>query len=774
MTSTATTDSARGAATAAWVAAHGLTPEEWQRACEVTGRDPTTVELAIFGALWSEHASYKSSRAELRRLPSGGAGVRVGPGENAGVIDIGDGLCVCFKLESKNHAASDDPRRGGALGAGGILRDIFTMGARPVALLNGIGLGLHDDPRTRARLIALTEGLSGYSNGIGVPTVGGMIAFDAGHADHVVANVMAVGIVRADAIFLGRAAGAGNPVLYVGAVTGRDGIGRSHVHAMAAGEPVRPPTAQIADPFAGKRLLEACLELFSRELVVGIQDLGGAGLAGSAFEMASRAGTGIDLDLDDVPTRGLGLTATEILLSESPERMLLVCRPDGVGAVVEIFTRWDLECAVVGHVTDSGRVRARLRGAMPVDLPARPLAAEVPEAARPRQAPVDLAERWLIPPGAALSREPVRDLLTLVASPNLASRRWLFEQFDSTVRLGTVAGSGRDAALVRVLGTSTAIGLTVDVNARFVTLDPRRGAALAVCEGVRNLACVGASPLGVTDCLNLGSTESPETMWSLSEIVTGLADASLALDVPVVSGNVSFFHGPADHDEPARTKAIADRLVPTPMCGVVGRRTDLPSNIEPPSSAFREEGDLVALVGQALGQTLGGSEFLYVLRGLAAGRPPEPRFELELAVSAACAALVRDGLVASAHDVAAGGLYVTLAECTACHHGRHVGATVDLPDTEDVGLALFGEAGARIVVSYPASSAETVRARAAEFGAVITPIGRTGGAALVVRHRTLTYDIDLERLHTAWDLGFERALRVGRCRDLTIGEHDAI
>ena len=732
---------------------HGLSEEEYERAKEICGgREPSWPELGIFSVMWSEHCSYKSSRIHLKRLPTEGPRVLIGPGENAGVTDIGDGLAVCFKMESHNHPSFIEPYQGAATGVGGILRDIFTMGARPIASLNSLRFGPASHPRTRHLMSGVVAGIGGYGNCMGVPTVGGEVQFHERYAGNILVNAFNLGLVRTDAIFLGQATGVGNPVLYVGSKTGRDGIHGATMASDSFDDEAleKRPTVQVGDPFTEKRLLEACLELFAAGVVVGIQDMGAAGLTCSTFEMASRAGTGVALDLDAIPAREPGMTAYELLLSESQERMLLVCEPRDVGAVQAIFDRWDLDCVVCGSVTGDGRVRVTYQGDTVVDLPARPLAEEAPVYDRPAAEPADLASRRSLAGIDVESTDLTGDLFAIVGGPNVCSRRFVYRQYDHMVRLGTRVGPGADAALVRIIGTSKAVGMTVDCNSRHVWLDPWHGAAMAVAEGVRNLACVGAEPIGVTDCLNFGNPEKPETMWEFSLSIDGMAAACTALDAPITGGNVSFYNETDD-----------EGILPTPTVGVVGLIEDLPEDAPNPRMAFAGAGHEIALLGEIAGRTLGGGEYLYATRGLTQGEPPRCELDKERAVSTACRELVRGRLVLNAHDLSDGGLLVALAEAAACHYERRVGATVELPASgETPTMALFGEAGARILISYEPGAASAVAAACATHGVPLTVLGRTGGDTLTVRVGGAEVSAAVDEIHHAWDGGLARAVGV--------------
>ena len=734
--------------TAEVVEEHGLSPEEYERAKRICGgRVPTWPELGIFSVMWSEHCSYKSSRVHLKRLPTTGPQVLIGPGENAGVVDIGDGLAICFKMESHNHPSFIEPYQGAATGVGGIMRDIFTMGARPIASLNSLRFGAPDHPRTKHLLTGVVAGIGGYGNCMGVPTVGGEVQFHERYSGNILVNAFNMGLVKADRIFLGQATGVGNPVLYMGAKTGRDGI---HGATMASDSfddeaMAKRPTVQVGDPFTEKRLLEACLELFDAELVVGIQDMGAAGLTCSTFEMASRAGTGVDLDLDAIPARESGMTAYELLLSESQERMLMVCTPGNVEAVQAIFAKWDLDCVVCGEVTGIGRVRVSYQGERVVDLPAHPLSEEAPIYDRPRT-PADLAARQKLSINPT-SADPAGDLLKIVGGANSSSKRFIYRQYDHMVRLGTRVGPGGDAALIRIVGTNKAVGATVDCNSRLVYLDPRNGAAMAIAESVRNLACVGCEPLGATDCMNFANPEKPEIMWEFSEAVDGLAAACTALGAPITGGNVSLYNETDDVG-----------ILPTPTVGVIGLR-ELEEDAKNPQSAFAATGHVVAVIGELAGEGLGGGEYLYSARGVLGGAPARVDLVREKATSGAVCGLVRAGTLASAHDVSDGGLLTALAEAAACHYGQRFGARLTLETDEDATLALFGEAGARFVVSYDPAQADTVRAACKAAGVRVTELGRTGGDTLELSGVT-DLRLSCDDIFSAWDTGLSRHVGV--------------
>ena len=714
---------------------HGLSSEEFDKIHDILGRAPTYTELGIFSVMWSEHCSYKSSRVHLGGLPTSGPRVIQGPGENAGVIDIGDGQAIVFKMESHNHPSFIEPFQGAATGVGGILRDVFTMGARPIAVLDSLRFGRPDHPKTRHLLTGVVAGIAGYGNAFGVPTVGGEIAFDESYDGNILVNAMAVGLCRADKIFLGKAAGVGNPVLYFGAKTGRDGI---HGATMASAEfdessEKKRPTVQVGDPFTEKLLLEACLELMGSDCLVGIQDMGAAGLTSSSVEMAARAGNGIELELGAVPRRETGMTGYELMLSESQERMLAVVTAGREQEALDIFAKWDLDAAVIGRVTDTGRVVIKDQGQVLADMPAGPLA-EGLRYQRPFRRPANLEARWALDLDTLPQPDLTTSLSALVGSPNIASREWVFRQYDHMVRVGTVLRPGAaDAAVVRILdgaadpAEAKGVAMATDCNSRFCWLDPYEGARLAVAECYRNLSTVGAEPLATTDCLNFGSPERPEIMHQLKEAIRGLGDACRALDTPVVSGNVSLYN-----------ETDGRSIKPTPTVGMVGL---LPRAADAVGQAFPADVTL-ALLGPLGGddpaRDLGGSEYLATVHRLVTGRPPELNLAREAATGAACRELVRSHLVVAAHDCSEGGLAVAVTE--GCISGEHlIGAEIDL----DLGgrrpdIVLFGEAPSRIVIALPAAKIAAARAVAQRHGAAFTVIGRTGGHSLRIQAGTVT------------------------------------
>ena len=721
---------------------HGLKDDEYERILQILGRTPSFTELGVFSVMWSEHCSYKSSRIHLRNLPTSGPRVIQGPGENAGVVDIGDGQAAVFKMESHNHPSFIEPFQGAATGVGGILRDVFTMGARPIANLNALRFGRPDHPRTKYLVGGVVAGIGFYGNCIGVPTVGGDVMFDECYDGNILVNAFTLGLADANRIFLGRAEGVGNPVIYVGSKTGRDGI---HGATMASAEfddasEEKRPTVQVGDPFTEKLLLEACLELMATDLIVGIQDMGAAGLTSSSIEMAARAGSGIELNLDEVPRRETGMTPYELMLSESQERMLMVVKRGHEEEARKIFEKWDLDYAVVGRVTDTGRVVVKFEGNVVADMPAAALA-EGLRYERPigRPASQDEINRLELPP------PPPKDglnetALKVLGSPNVASKEWVYRQYDTQVRDMTVVRPGSDAAVVRVetpRGVEKGIALTVDCNSRFCYLDPFEGARHAIAENARNLVCSGAQPLAVTDCLNFGNPERPEIMWQFAEAVRGLSDACRALDTPIVSGNVSFYN---------ETEGKA--IYPTPMVAMIGLLADVRTHV---TQNFKGEGDLVALLGTNTDE-IGGSEYLKAVHGKVAGRVPRLDLAREKAVQRACLAMTQ--WLRSAHDCSEGGLFACLAEC--CVSGPDaVGVSVELTDGIRPDLLLFGEAPSRIVISFADKDRAAIETAAADAGAPFALIGRTGGQKLSV---TGLVDLPLRDVATAWRNGFRRVV----------------
>jgi phosphoribosylformylglycinamidine synthase len=742
------------------LAEHNLTDAEYRTILEILGRVPNIVELGIFSAMWSEHCSYKSSRIHLRKFPTEGPRVIEGPGENAGVVDIGDGLAVVFKMESHNHPSFIEPFQGAATGVGGILRDVFTMGARPIALLDPLFFGDLEAPRMRHLVDGVVRGIGGYGNCMGIPTLGGSTAFHPSYDGNILVNVFALGIARPEAIFLGRAAGPGNPVIYVGSKTGRDGIHGAKMASETFTEESehKRPTVQVGDPFTEKLLLEACLELFRTDACVGIQDMGAAGLTSSCFEMAGRAGTGVRLDLSKVPMRETGMTPYELMLSESQERMLLVAEKGREGEVLAIFHKWDLEGVVLGEVTETGRVELFWEGERVADLPAAPLSDRAPVYERPIARPTDLDARndgsWRSLPDLAAG-EAGSAFRRLLLSPAFASKRWIWEQYDHMVRTNTVAGGGPggDAAVIRVKESggegkpTKGVAISCDVNPLLCSLDPCEGARGAVAEAARNLACVGAEPIGLTDCLNFGSPEVPEIMWQFAESIRGLCEGCRALDIPVVSGNVSFYN---------QTGEAA--ILPTPSIGVVGLLPDVTLAV---GHRWRREGEVVVLVGAAGGRNLGGSAFLRLIHGIENGPIPKIDFDHERALGAALRELAAGRALSSAHDVSDGGLALCLAEASFGSGG--LGVEVDLPGGGRLDAVLFGEEPGRAVLSMPEGAVAAARLLFGGHGLDFVPIGRVsrGRLAISIEGRPVV-DEPLDPLERDWERAFPALVTRGR------------
>jgi phosphoribosylformylglycinamidine synthase subunit PurL len=737
------------------VARHGLTPEEYEQVKRHLGREPNLTELGVFSVMWSEHCSYKSSRVHLKGFPTEGRRVLQGPGENAGVVDLGDGLAVAFKMESHNHPSYIEPYQGAATGVGGILRDVFTMGARPIASLDSLRFGDPSHPKTAYLLEGVVAGIGGYGNCIGVPTVGGEVMFHPSYNGNCLVNAFTLGVLPSDKIFHGKAAGVGNPLMYIGAKTGRDGI---HGATMASAEfdastEEKRPTVQVGDPFMEKLLLEACLELFQTDAVVGIQDMGAAGLTSSSVEMAGRAGNGLDLYVDQVPRREEGMTPYEVLLSESQERMLLVAAHGREEEVRRTCEKWDLDVAVVGIVTGTGRWRVLSGGKVVADLPVEPLTDGAPKYWRPVKPHPALPALHSFDP-ATLSEPPDlgQALLDLLSRPSIASKEWIYRQYDHMVRLVGAVRPGGDAAVVRLAvgderHARKGIALSVGGNGRYCFLDPHLGAMHAVAECARNIACVGGEPLAITDCLNFGNPEKPEIMWQFAECVRGIADACRALGTPVVSGNVSLYN-----------ETEGQAILPTPTIGMVGLVEPVERTC---TSHFKQAGDVVVLVGSLRGE-VGGSEYLSA-RGHEAGRPPTLDLRREKAVQTAVQRAVKEGILSSAHDCSEGGLAVTLAECCMMAEAPPgggqppwIGAAVRVPFPMRKDFALFGEDASRIVVSLPHRQLPRLEAIAGEAGVPLLQLGAVGGDRLEIQG---ALSVPVAELARAWRDGIPRVLR---------------
>ncbi len=741
------------------IATHNLTAGEYEKILKILGREPNLTELGVFSVMWSEHCSYKSSRVHLGRLPTTGERVIVPPGENAGVVDIGDDWCVAFKVESHNHPSFIEPFQGAATGVGGILRDVFTMGARPIALMNSLRFGhLSDDKhgnRNKSILKGCVAGISHYGNCFGTATIGGEVVFDAAYNLNPLVNAFALGIVRKDQIFFGKASGIGNPVLYVGAKTGRDGI---HGATMASAEfdeeaLEKRPTVQVGDPFLEKLLLEACLEAMRSGAIAGIQDMGAAGLTSSSVEMAARAGTGLEIDLTLVPQRETGMTAYEMLLSESQERMLLVAHNGREKEIVEIFNKWDLDAVVVGKVVEGNRLKIFHNGNLEADLPVDKLTDEAPR--YERQKAKGERQKAKTEKRKSKTEDQKEVLKMLLASPNICSKRWVYRQYDTMVRTNTAILPGADAAVVRIKETRRAIAMCLDGNARFVAVNPKMGAKLNVAESARNVVCVGAKPIAITNCLNFASPERPEVMWSFSEVIDGIKEACEAFETPVVSGNVSFYN-----------ETDGRGILPTPVIGMVGLIKDTRKII---THGFKSEGDVVALLG-ITNEDLSVSEYAQTVLGFSTdelietGEVPEINLELEKKIQTACLNLADEFLLKSAHDCSDGGLSVAIAEsCFSSLNRKATGAEIKLKNKNlsTEGL-LFSESPSRIVISFKAEDLERVSAIALKNDCPFEVIGKVGGEDLKIElNESEIVSASIAELENAWKNSLENHLGVG-------------
>lgn len=747
------------------VSQHNLTAEEYGKIKQTLGREPNLTELGIFSVMWSEHCSYKSSRVHLKRLPTTGPRVIVPPGENAGVVDIGDDWCVAFKVESHNHPSFIEPFQGAATGVGGILRDVFTMGARPVAAMNSLRFGPLDDPkhgnRNRSILKGCVEGIGHYGNCFGVPTVGGEVVFDESYSLNPLVNAFALGIVRKDQIFFGKAEGVGNPVLYVGAKTGRDGI---HGATMASAEfddaaLEKRPTVQVGDPFLEKLLLEACLEAMRSGAIAGIQDMGAAGLTSSSVEMAARAGTGLELDLTLVPQRETGMTAYEMMLSESQERMLIVARKGREKELVEIFNKWDLDAVVIGKVVEGNRLRIVHNGKVEADLPVMALTDEAPKYERPMAEPAgrgDAVKRGR--EGNSIESEIAgspsislsESLKKLLASPNICSKHWVYEQYDSMVRTNTAVLPGSDAAVIRVKETRRAIAMCLDGPGRYVAVDAKEGAKLAVAEAARNVVCVGAKPIAVTNCLNFASPERPEVMRTFSDVIDGMAEACNVFETPVVSGNVSFYN-----------ETDGRGILPTPTIGMVGLIDDTRKII---TRGFKNKGDIIAMLG-VINDDLSVSEYAQTVLGrstedlIADGRVPVLDLDLEKRVQETVLKLADEMLLSSAHDCSEGGLAVAIAECCFSSLGRDaIGASIELAADISLEAALFGESPSRIVISFAPAFAERVKQIVDTAKCPFKVIGHVGASDLKISVGEESFSLAVSELEMIWRISLEKRL----------------
>jgi phosphoribosylformylglycinamidine synthase subunit PurL len=733
------------------VAEHKLSAEEYEMIVAAVGREPTFTELGVFSALWSEHCGYKNSRPLLRQLPTTAPWVLQGPGENAGVIEIGDGFAIAFKIESHNHPSAVEPYEGAATGVGGILRDVFTMGARPIATLNSLRFGSLTRPRVRYLFSGVVKGIGDYGNAVGIPSIGGEVYFDDAYEGNPLVNAMAIGLMKTHELIRGEASGVGNPIMAVGARTGRDGI---HGATFASDEltvesEANRPQVQVGDPFTEKLLLEASLELIRSGHIVGIQDMGAAGLASSSTEMAARSGTGVDIDTSLVPVREPDMTPYEILLSESQERMLVVAKAGHEQDVIDILQKWELEAAVIGHVTDDGMYRVRENGVVVCELPGQPLVNECPTYVREgRESDTVRKLREWTPAEldvAHTEQHAGRVLLRLLGSPNIASKRWVYNQYDTTVRTSTVYAPGGDAGVLRIRGTNRGIAATVDCNGRYVYLNPRRGAMIAVAEAARNIVCVGARPRAITNNLNFGNPLKPEVYYQLREAVLGMGEACAAFETPVTGGNVSLYN-----------ESPTGAIYPTPTVGMIGVLDDINHFLSMP---FKQDGDAIILLGRNTAE-LGASEYLKVVHGLVAGDAPAVDLQAERRLQELVLSLNAQRLLQSAHDTAEGGLAVCLAECAMGGDDRW-GVDAELHDELGAAPLLFGEAQGRIVVSCRPEVADTVIAEAGGMGVAAARIGTVGSRGGRFRISTATgaeIDLPVASLHEVWSTAIPRLM----------------
>jgi phosphoribosylformylglycinamidine synthase len=720
------------------VAAHGLKPDEYQRLLKILGREPRLTELGIFSVMWSEHCSYKSSRVWLKTLPTSGAKVIQGPGENAGVVDLGDGDAAIFKMESHNHPSYIEPYQGAATGVGGIMRDVFTMGARPIANLNALRFGDPSHPKTRHLVSGVVSGIGGYGNCVGVPTIGGEVNFDAGYNGNILVNAMCVGLAKTDKIFYSAAKGVGLPVVYVGSKTGRDGI---HGATMASAEfddksEEKRPTVQVGDPFTEKLLIEACLEMMASDAIIAIQDMGAAGLTSSTSEMADKGGVGITLDLDHVPQREEGMTAYEMMLSESQERMLMILKPGREPEAEAIFKKWGLDFAVIGITTDTGRMIVMHKGEVEADLPVPVLANSAPMYERPWFAhvpPQPVLPQWVKAPNGNLDA-----LKTMFASPALCSRRWVWEQYDHMVMGDTIGRPGGDAGVVRIHGTKKGLAVTCDVTPRYVAADPEMGTKQAVVETWRNLTAVGADPIAITDNMNFGNPERPEIMGQFVGSVRGMAEACRVLDYPVVSGNVSLYN---------ETNGVG--IPPTPAIGGVGLIPDVAHMAD---IRLKREGDLLVVLGREQGW-LGQSLYQQIICEKLEGAPPPVDLADEIKAGRLVRALIREGKVSAVHDISDGGLLVAIAEMSLASGEKGSGLGVELFAYEGklpVHAIWFGEDQGRYVVSVDPARAEEVIERARLLALPARIVGRTGGNAIVLKGEPELPLPELAEINESW------------------------
>lgn len=716
----------------------GLTEYEFNEIVKTLGREPNFLELGLYGGMWSEHCSYKNSKPVLKRFPTEGPRVLQGPGENAGIVDIGDDLAIAMKLESHNHPSAVEPYQGAATGAGGIIRDIFTMGARPIALLNSLRFGELDDERVKYLFTQSVAGIGDYGNCMGIPTVGGEVYFDDTYKENPLVNAMCAGIIKHENIIKGKAAGVGNSVMIVGSTTGRDGVGGASFASVELSETEEQrPTVQAGDPFIEKRLIEACLELLQNKWVMGIQDLGAAGLISSSCETAARAGNGIELDVALVPQRDEAMSPYEIMLSESQERMLVIVEKGHEKDVEDIFNKWDLYSAKIGRVTDDGMLRVLENGKVVAEVPAKSLAEGVPIIKREGKRPAYLDEPGIDPSQIKIPQDLNEILRKLLASSNIMSRAWIYEQFDQTVRTDTVVRPGSNAAVLRIKGRKQGIAFTTDCNSFYCYLDPFEGGKQVVAEACRNLVVSGAKPIALTDCLNFGNPENPEVFYHFEKCVDGICEAARFFDTPVISGNVSFYN-----------ESKGEAIYPTPVIGMIGILNDVEKHC---TMSFKNEGDLVVLLGQNTDE-LEGSEYIKEIFDIRAGKPPKVNLDMEKKVQECCLKAIELGLVNSAHDVAEGGLAVALAEC--CIAGGF-GFNGEINTQLRADAVLFGEGQSRIILSISEQNLSVLQKLANELGAPISVLGfvKKGNLKLNIKDNveyTGEIDVPVDEISDIW------------------------
>lgn len=715
---------------------HNLTEKEYERIVELIGKEPNITELGIFSLMWSEHCSYKSSKAHLQKLPVTGENVIQGPGENAGIIDIGEGLAAVFKIESHNHPSFIEPYQGAATGVGGILRDIFTMGARPIALMDSLRFGPLSVPKNKTITENVISGIAGYGNCMGVPTVGGDVYFNECYSLNPLVNAFCLGICEKDKIFYAKAEGEGNPVLYVGSKTGRDGIHGATMASAEFGEDLeeKRPNVQVGDPFKEKLLLEACLEVMNKNLIIGIQDMGAAGLTCSTTEMASNSNSGIEINLDLIPQREEGMTPYEIMLSESQERMLLVAKKETVKEVQEIYAKWDLDAVIVGQVTSDQRLKVTFEGKTVVDIPVQAVVDMCPLYHRESKVPAYLESQTKLDP-VPLPEDYNGTFEKLLSSPTIADKQWVFRQYDHMVQINTALLPGADASLLRLKNKKFALAMTLDGNSLYTYLDPKTGGKIAVAEACRNLACVGAHPVGVTNCLNFGNPEKPEIMWQFQEAIEGIAAACRTFNIPVTGGNVSFYND---------TEGLS--IHPTPVLGIVGLVHDVDKSCSP---GFKNTGDVIFLIGKNKDE-IGGSEYLKFIWEMEKGQPPQIDLQEEKQIHHVCIEAIEKELLLSAHDISEGGLAVCIAECAFLGDNR-AGCTLHLKDRIRSDALLFGESQSRIIVTVKPENKDALIKISQDQNVPIEEIGTTGGKNITICHNEeKIIDLPVQKSYKTW------------------------